>query len=146
MPERVYRRLNISDLPMVLQMNRDFQDGYNCREENARLFLSQPHNWLFACIEDGRILGYVYGFEINRLDDAGNMLYIHALGVLPEYHRQGIGRQMLTSIKALCKLSGICRFFLTAFRSNEAACGLYNAMGGETDDEEIVRYFFNQLD
>jgi len=147
-PDRVFRRLHIADLPLVLQMNQDFDDMWRLREENVRLFLSQPHNWLYACIEGGHILGYACGYELNRLDDAGNMLYTHGVGVLPEYHRQGIGRRMLSDIKTMCRLSGICRFFLFTHHSNQAACGLYRALGGETDwkGDDDVSFFFNNLE
>ena len=144
MTERVFRRLNVSDLPIVLRMNQDFRENFIC-EESTRLFLAQPQNWLFACIENRRVVGFIYGYECNRLDDAGNMLYIHEVGVLPENHRQGIGRQMLSDIKTLCRLSGICRLFLTTSRTNEAACGLYHSQGGEICNDAEMRFFFNDL-
>ena len=144
MADRVYRRLNVADLQMVLQMNRDFRPGFIC-EENARQFLAQPQNWLLACVESSRVIGFVYGYELNRLDAAGNMLYVHEVGVLPEYHRQGIGRQMLSDIKTLCRLSGICRLFLVTMRSNDAAMGLYQSHGGELCNDAEVRFFFNDL-
>ena len=142
---RTYRKLNIADMSMVLQMENDFRSDL-VSEENARQFLSNRMNWLFACIEDGRIIAFVYGYELNRLKSQGNILYIHEVAVLPAFHRQGIGREMLTHVKALCKLSGICRFFLFTERSNTAACGLYNAMGGKPAHEDSVVYFFNDLD
>ena len=103
-------------------------------------------NWIFASIEDNRIIGFAYGYELNRLNNIGNMLYIHEVGVLPEYQRQGIGKQILNSIKVLCKLSGICRFFLFTEKSNIAACALYNSVGGEPAHDDDISYFFNKLD
>jgi len=125
-------------------MNQDFREGFICAE-NARAFLSQAHNWLYACIENGRVVGFVHGYELNRLDAAGNMLYVHEVGVLPEYQRQGIGRKLLGDIKTLCRLSGICRFFLVAMRSNEAAMGLYQSHGGEVCNDAEIRFFFNTM-
>lgn len=145
MHSRVFRKLYVSDLKMVMQMDEDFRKDFVC-EENARMFLSNPMNWIFACIENNRIIGFAYGYELNRLNSIGNMLYIHEVGVLPEFQRQGIGRQILCGIKSLCKLTGICRFFLFTEKSNQAACALYESMGGEPAHNDDVSYFFNELD
>ena len=64
MSDRVFRKLGLSDLPMVLNMGTDFRAGFIC-EENARLFLSDPMNWIFAC-QDVRIICFAYGYaELN---------------------------------------------------------------------------------
>lgn len=148
MNNREFRKLRLSDLQLVLHMNGDFRSNF-IFEENARQFLSNPMNWIFACIQEGRIIGFAYGYELNRLDNKGNMLYIHEVGVLPRYHRQGIGFQLLTGIKNLCRLMGICRFFLITNRHNIAACALYEKAGGQKSFdsfEDDVTYFFNDLD
>ena len=148
MNNREFKKLHLSDLQLVLQMNEDFRSSF-VFEENARQFLSDPMNWIFACIQERKIIGFAYGYELNRLDNKGNMLYIHEVGVLPQYHRQGVGLQLLTGIKNLCKMTGICRFFLITQKHNFAACSLYEKAGGQKtlgscDDD--VTYFFNKLD
>jgi ribosomal protein S18 acetylase RimI-like enzyme len=74
------------------------------------------------------------------------MVYIHEVGVLKQYQNQRIGTEILRTIKKLCKLSGICRFFLFTERSNTAACALYASMKGEEAHPDDVAYFFNDLD
>lgn len=141
---REYRKLQASDLNLVLGMNKDFRANFIC-EENGRLFLSNPMNWIFACVQDEKVIGFAYGYELNRLDNKGNMLYIHEVGVLPEYQRQGIGLELLSGIKKLCQLTGICRFFLFTQKHNTAACALYEKSGGDkshTTLEDDVTYFF----
>lgn len=146
--EREFRKLGISDLALVLQMEKDFRIGFIC-EENARQFLLNPQNWSFACIQEKQIIGFAYGYELNRLDNKGNMLYIHEIGVLPQYQRQGVGFQILMNIKQLCKMTGICRFFLFTQKHNVAACALYEKAGGEKTadsyDDDVV-YFFNKFE
>lgn len=139
------RRLQIKDLNLVLQMEKDFRSEFIC-EENARQFLLNPMNWIFACIQEDQIIGFAYGYELQRLDDKGNMLYIHEVGVLPQYQRQGVGHQIITGLKDTCRLTGICRFFLFTQKHNRAACALYEKVGGEkTRDaqDDDVTYFFN---
>lgn len=145
--KREFRKLCLSDLEIVLQMESDFRSGF-IFEENARQFLSNPMNWIFACIQEKQIIGFAYGYELNRLDNKGNMLYIHEVGVLPQYQKQGIGFQILTSIKNLCKLTGICRFFLFTQKHNAVACALYEKAGGEktSNTNDDVTYFFKKFD
>lgn len=146
--DREFRKLYLSDLELVLQMNNDFRSGF-VLEENARQFLLNSMNWIFACIEGNQIIGFAYGYELNRLDNKGNMLYIHEVGVLPQYQRQGIGLQILTDIKSLCNITGICRFFLFTQKHNVAACALYEKAGGEKTSgakDDDVTYFFNGFD
>lgn len=83
MNKRIYRKLGISDLDLVRQMEGDFRSDFIC-EENARLFLANPMCLIFACIENNRVIGFAYGYELNRLNNTGNMLYIHEVSVLPE--------------------------------------------------------------
>lgn len=92
------------------------------------------------------LIGFAYGYELNRLNSIGNMLYIHEVGVLPEFQRQGIGKQILCRIKSLCKLTGICRFFLFTEKSNQAACALYELTGGKPAHNDDISYFFTELD
>ena len=139
---RLFRKLTLSDLPLVLKMETDFRTGF-ISEENARQFFSNPINWMFACIQNDQIIGFAYGYELNRLNDEGNMLYIHEIGVLEQYCRQGIGHDLMTGIKSLCKSMGICRFFLFTQKSNVGACSLYDSIGGKAVHKDDVTYFFN---
>jgi len=141
MHDREYRRLQIADLDMIIQMNIDFRDGL-ISESSASQFLSNPMNWLFACIQDKQIIGFAYGFELNRLDNKGNMLYIHEVSVLPYYQRQGIGNQIFASLKKMCRLMGISKIFLFTQKHNTPACTLYQKAGGEESSDDVT-YFFN---
>ncbi|MBH1942102.1 GNAT family N-acetyltransferase [Mobilitalea sibirica] len=148
MANREFRKLLPSDLNLVLQMNWDFREGFT-HESSAKKFLSNPMNWIYACIQDNQIIGFAYGYELNRLDNKGNMLYIHEVGVLDSYQRQGIGYQLLTDLKYLCKTTGICRIFLFTQKHNTAACALYEKVGGKkTSDsrDDDITYFFNDFD
>ena len=140
-----FRKLNINDLDKVLKMEEDFREGL-VKIENARLFLSNNMNWLIACIYENRIIGFAYGYELNRLNNKGNMVYIHEIAVLSEYQKKGIGTQLIKTIKTICRLSGICRLFLFTERSNIGACKLYKSEKGEEAHIDDVAFFFNDLD
>ena len=148
MSERVYKKLGIADLHMLVNAGKDADalEFWQVDEESARLFLSNPMNCFFACIVDNKIIGYACGHELNRLDGAGNMLYVHGVAVHANYRREGIGKQMMNELKKLCKLSGICRYYLYTHKDNTAACALYDSTGGIVHRDDNVSYFFNKLE
>jgi ribosomal protein S18 acetylase RimI-like enzyme len=140
----VCRKLNASDLNMVMEMNRHFRDSFVCRE-NVEHFLSNPMNWLYAAVCGQTIIGFAYGYEVNRLDGKGNMLYIHEVGVMEPYQRTGVGSRLLTELKNTCAEKSICRFFLVTAQDNVGANALYRKLGGETDNNSggnDICYFF----
>jgi ribosomal protein S18 acetylase RimI-like enzyme len=140
----IYRRLTIDDISLVLKLNDDFRSGL-VSQENAREFLSNKMNWLIGCIFNNKIIGFAYGYELQRMNNIGNMLYIHEIGVLESFQRQGIGTTILKTIMTICKLNSFCRFFLATERSNIKACNLYKKMNGTESHTDDVIYYFSKL-
>ena len=149
MENRTYRKLSMSDIALVMQIKNDNPHFPVC-EDNLRQFLDDPKNWFFACIQDNRIIGHAYGYEQINFYNSGNRLYIHGMGVHPKYRRQGVAAGILSGIKEACKLLGIYKIFLATEKSNVAACGLYEKLGGKnhpdcTEDDARL-YFFNPFE
>ena len=59
----------------------------------------------------------------------GNIAMLHALEVLPEFRRQGLGLAMTAAAAAWAKENGAKTFTLLAVTANTAACGLYRQLG-----------------
>lgn len=129
-----FRRLTETDLPLALAMNRDFRSGI-AQEEALHVFLADPDCWLFAAVKDGRIIGFAYGYALQRLNTDKKMLYIHEVGIMEEYQRQGIGTLLMDRLKADCKAENFCKIFLICDRKNTGANALYRKTGGETSVE-----------
>ena len=129
---RKFRKLSISDLQMLMNIKIRYPEFSIC-EENARQFLLNPMNWIFACIQDDSIIAHLEGYELNILSNKGNKFYIFAFGVDPKYHRQGIGTDLFTALKDTCKSLGMYKIYLNTEKSNIAACGLYEKSGGKFD-------------
>ena len=126
-----FKRLTEMDLPLALAMNRDFRAGI-AREEALRAFLADPDCWLFAAVKDGRIIGFAYGYALQRLNTEKKMLYIHEVDIMEEYQRQGVGTRLMDRLKAACKAEKICKIFLICDQKNAGANALYRKTGGET--------------
>lgn len=139
------RKLSAADLESVMNLNRDFREDFICRK-NAEVFLKNPMNWLYAAVRESIIIGFAYGYELERLNDIGNMLYIHEIGVKDEFQRRGVGYRLMSELKEECRAKGICRYFLTAYQNNEGANALYRKLGGVVSDESLgndVVYHFH---
>lgn len=132
MEEKIYRKLSVLDLPLLMQIKNENPE-FQIFEENARQFLDNPMNWVFACIQNNKIIGQVRGYELSDINNKSNKLYIHAVSVGPQYRRQGIGTNIFINLKETCKLFGIYKIFLFTEKSNIAANRLYEKTGGISD-------------
>lgn len=142
--EFICRRLTEKDISMVMKMNVNFREGFAALH-SAAMFLSDPRNWMFAAVSQGVIVGFAYGYALNRLDGNEKMLYINEVGVMPRYQRQGVGYRLLSELKTACNESGISKYFLSAYQNNIGACALYRKLGGavapESQGNDINFYF-----
>ena len=140
----ICRRLDERDIEPVMAMNRDYREGFICREQ-ALAFLRDESCWLFAAMLEQTVIGFAYGYALRRLDKKGKMLYIHEVGVMEPFQRQGIGYAMMQALREACREEGFCRFFLTAYQNNEGANAHYRKLGGqvsgESQGEDIVYHF-----
>lgn len=140
----VFRKLTEKDIGMVLDMNRNFREDF-VSHDSGEAFLSNPENLLFAAVSENTVIGFAFGYRLSRLDSRNTMLYIHEVGVMDAYQRQGIGFAMMTALKQWCKEKGIRKMFLTCYQSNVAANKLYKKVGGEVPPESQRNdtvYFF----
>ena len=55
------------------------------------------------------------------------------MGLLPDYRRRGLGRQLATAAIHAARDAGIERIELEVFATNEAAIGLYRTLGFATE-------------
>ena len=144
----VYRKLNLTDAEMIMGMNQDFREGF-VTLDGIRNFLKKDENWIFAATDEKHIIGFAYGYELCRLDGKGTMLYLHEVGVLKCFQRQGIGYRLLTELKNACKIKNICKIFLMTSQKNVAANALYQKLNGKFASESNGRdscYYFSVLD
>lgn len=140
----VYRALTADDADMILDMNRNFREDFVSRD-SAGAFLSKKENLLFAAVSENTVIGFAFGYLLPRLDGGRTMLYLHEVGVMEAYQRQGIGFAMMTALKQWCKDNGIGKMFLTCYQNNIGANKLYKKAGGEvpreSQGEDTVYYF-----
>ncbi|MCI8441065.1 MAG: hypothetical protein HFG27_00840 [Provencibacterium sp.] len=59
------RRLRKADIESVMAMNRDYREGFICREQ-ALAFLGDEGCWLFAAMLEQTVIGFAYGYALRE--------------------------------------------------------------------------------
>ncbi len=113
--------------------------------------------WAAGGIGQGRlaVMGRAKGpktYLLGRVDDRaagsgyvvmhGKIAMLHALEILPEHRRKGLGLAMTISAAAWAAKQGAETFSLIAITSNQAACGLYKHLGMQ----DVGHYHYRKKD
>ncbi len=91
-------------------------------------------------------------YLLGRVDDSaagagfvaihGKVAMLHALEILPEQRRKGLGRAMTTAAATWAAKQGAETFSLIAITTNQAACGLYRHLGMQ----DVGHYHYRKKD
>ncbi len=113
--------------------------------------------WAAGRIEKGRlaVMNRAKGaktYFLGRVDDRpagaafvamhGQSAMLHALEILPEHRRKGLGLAMTAAAAAWAAEHGAKTFSLIAITANQAACGLYRQLGMQ----ELGHYHYRKKD
>jgi ribosomal-protein-alanine N-acetyltransferase len=120
------RKCNLTDLEKVFYLETSVfgDEGY------SYFILRQLYDvcgdlFRVAVMSNGEIVGYTIGcLKAHTLD-----AWILAMAVSPHYQRQGIGKQLISSIFNEFKNLKIKKVFLTVISDNEIAINLYTSVG-----------------
>ena len=103
------KRMGKSDLELVTKMLTDFLDNKS--------------NYFLSYLIDGKIVGYLIAYVLQRYDGRNEILYLH-------------------EIDDIRKSEGFIKMFLITNKSNDVAVKLYDSMNGiNTSDDNIVYVF-----
>jgi GNAT superfamily N-acetyltransferase len=122
------RLLDPADLPLLLAADAVFDDPV--RPDMAARFLAHPDHHLFGAISDARLIGFVSAVTYLHPDKPVEC-WINEVGVHEDFHRQGIGRQLLLATLDHARALGCAGAWVLTNSGNRAARGLYAACGGD---------------
>lgn len=95
----------------------------------ARL-LGRDDFWALAASIDGRTVGGLTAHTIPLTVAEASEVFIYDLAVVSEHQRQGIGRQLVTTLRSLAAAAGISVVFVPADNEDAHALDFYRAVGG----------------
>ncbi|MGB7054127.1 MAG: GNAT family N-acetyltransferase [bacterium] len=130
------KRLGIGDEILARQaINRlktetplDVKDKLN--SEYLEHFLRCDGNYLLVAIIDKEPVGFVLAYRLMRVDREQDMMLFYEIVVGEKYRHQGIGRELISQLKEICRQKKIMKMWVSADKSNVAAMELYRSTGG----------------
>jgi ribosomal protein S18 acetylase RimI-like enzyme len=99
-------------------------------------WLQSDRHMMIVALEGRTTVGWVYGYELPRLDRDERMWLLYEIDVAESYRKRGIGGGLLDAFRRLADGP----VWLVSNASNKAAMALY--AGGErpNDDDVMLRF------
>lgn len=138
------RRLTLADDKKILTMVEEFR-SYSSKLDSVRQMLEKDMNYMIACIDNEKIIGFVLGYELQRYDGKNNMMYIHEVEILEEYRGKGIGKRIMNKLIDICQSKNMSKAFVITNKSNKRAVHLYESTGGKALDDDSIIYWYDKL-
>jgi len=109
-----------------------------------RKFLSKETNYLLAAYVDGTLAGFLYAYELDRIEQERPMMFFYSIDVLQDFRRQGIGKRLIEELKQICFDRNVCKMYVLTDEVNTAAMRLYESTGGKRKlpDNVLFEYRF----
>jgi ribosomal protein S18 acetylase RimI-like enzyme len=114
---------------------------HQVQPELLRAFLSNPANLLVVAVHGAQVVGMASGIAYVHPDKPLS-LFINEVGVSERFHRQGIGRQLVSALIAEGRSLGCSEAWVATELGNEPARALYQALAGVPDAEHAVVYVY----
>ncbi|WP_417911268.1 GNAT family N-acetyltransferase [Candidatus Electronema sp. PJ] len=152
-PEQiVIRRAKSADIPalvgllgLLFSIEQDFVADSAKQQQGLELLLAEHHHAAVLVAEKGeRVIGFCTGQLLISTAEGGPAAVIEDVMVLPEWQRQGIGKQLLNAIGEWAASCGASRLHLLADRTNAAALAFYQRVGWQTTQLICLRKFLQE--
>ncbi len=127
MENLVIRMLTADDVPNMRPIVDD--DGMVYDPERITAFLSEKQNVAFTAIQDGVIIGLLYGYALTRLDSKPPQFFIYSVGVHSAHQNRGIGTRLVQHAVDWARNNGFSESFVPTEKDNPRACAVYEKAG-----------------
>lgn len=117
-----------------------YNNSEHTRELNEHFFKSDT-NIMYVAVENRKVIGSLYGYELERYDTRKKQLFIYSIDVVENYHRRGIGKKLIKAFISELKNDEYYNAFVITNKKNYAAVNLYKSTGAKqviTDDGDDI--------
>lgn len=137
-----YQQLTESDLGLFHQLLEVFGDAFQEREtylgavpSNAYLtgLLAKSHVIALAGVSDGRVVGGLVAYVLEKFERERREIYIYDLAVAESHRRQGIATALIRLLQRIGKERGAYVIYVQADSVDEPAVRLYQSLGTRED-------------
>jgi aminoglycoside 3-N-acetyltransferase I len=99
-------------------------DGYLAR------LLGRDDFWTLAASVDGQLVGGLTAHTLPLTRAEVFEVFIYDIAVVPDWQRQGVGRQLMSTLRSQAARAGIRVVFVPADNEDTHALDFYRALGG----------------
>ena len=121
------RRLRAGDEPLIQEVCRLFKERVPSDPE-ARRFLERDDVVVFAALDDGRPVGFAYGYVLARLD-GDTSVFFYELEVADGHRGRGLGRGLAEAMRDVAVEAGAVKMWVQTDEANEPAKRTYASAG-----------------
>ncbi|TET23892.1 MAG: GNAT family N-acetyltransferase [Candidatus Stahlbacteria bacterium] len=132
------KRLHRGDEELAQEIVKQFWPEGQLNDE----CLKKETNYLLASYLDGTFAGFLYAYELDRLEQDKPMMFFYSIDVLPEFRQQGIGKRLIKELKRICTDRNVSKMYVLTDEENEAAMRLYRSTGGKRVMPDNVLFIY----
>ena len=92
--------------------------------------LDRDDFWALAAFVDGQMVGGLTAHTLPLTRAEVSEVFIYDIAVVPDWQRQGVGRQLMSTLRSQAAAAGISVMFVPADNEDTHALGFYEALGG----------------
>ena len=134
------RLLTINDISSMQEVLQDDNMVFNA--ESLSRFIDSDNCFGFIAKSDNKIVGFAYTYNLLRPDGKA-MLYLHSIGMLPDYQDKGLGTKLMEHVINYAKTNNYSECFVITDKGNPRACHLYEKLGGKNEFNDEVVYVYD---
>jgi ribosomal protein S18 acetylase RimI-like enzyme len=105
-------------------------------------FLSSPLHHLVIASDEGLVVGFASAVQYVHPDKSRPELWVNEVGVSPSHQKRGVGKAIMHALLELAREAGCAEAWVLTERNNQPAMKLYQSVGGEEENMEIVMFSF----
>ena len=136
------RRLVSGEAALFHQLNALFAAAFGEADKHqaarpASVYLEQllqkPHIIPLVAFADGKIVGGLVAYELDKFEQERREIYIYDLAVEENFRRQGVATALIAHLRDIARQRGAWVIYVQADYGDEAAIALYTKLGARED-------------
>lgn len=110
--------------------------------KTAREFLKNKFHYLVVATIESKIVGFIFAYRLDSWHEDSSELFVYDIEVSKSHRRMGIASNLFEYLWKIAKAENLKLWLLTN-KSNKAAVGFYNSLGGKQKNQDDVIYYFD---
>jgi len=137
--EIVFERVGLSTLKELLNVFGDaFEEpetyqGAVPSDQYLESLLASDNFIAVAAVADGKVVGGLAAYVLNKFEQERSEIYIYDLAVLEEYRRRHIATGSINKLREIAREIGAYIIFVQADHGDDPAIKLYESLGTRAD-------------